>query len=185
MTAIHRLRLMEHCRRAGGAGAVGAGLIACALVAGISALLPAKRQLQETRVVVDEARRQVQAPRPVTPVKTVDEQLASFYQHFPDRTQAPHLLEKVYAAGGRIQDTASASGDLLVAQPPDAVFELPFPAAGEDEVRVRIHPGREKQLPVGIDAQIGPRRSFAHRPEGGDTIALDEQESIGDRRQFA
>ncbi|MCB1916472.1 MAG: hypothetical protein KDG52_12250 [Rhodocyclaceae bacterium] len=100
MTAIHRLRLMEHCRRAGGAGAVGAGLIACALVAGISALLPAKRQLQETRVVVDEARRQVQAPRPVTPVKTVDEQLASFYQHFPDRTQAPHLLEKVYAAAG-------------------------------------------------------------------------------------
>ena len=92
---------------------------------------------------------------------------------------------RVLQAGGRIQDTASASGDLLVAQPPDAVFELPFPAAGEDEVRVRVHPGREKQLPVGIDAQIGPRRSFAHRPEGGDTVALDEQESIGDRRQFA
>ena len=36
----------------------------------------------------------------MTPVKTVDEQLASFYQHFPDRTQAPHLLEKVYAAAG-------------------------------------------------------------------------------------
>ncbi|MCB1907058.1 MAG: type 4a pilus biogenesis protein PilO [Rhodocyclaceae bacterium] len=100
MTAISKLRLAEHCRHAGPTGALGVGLMTCALVAGFSALVPAKRQLQETLLALDEARAHAQAPRPGREVKSVEEQLASFYQHFPDRNQAPELLEKVYAAAG-------------------------------------------------------------------------------------
>ncbi|MCB1894188.1 MAG: type 4a pilus biogenesis protein PilO [Zoogloeaceae bacterium] len=100
MTAINRLRLAEHCHHAGSAGAIGAGLLACALVAGVGSLLPAKRELEQARLALVEAQQRAQAPKPEKPVQTVEEQLASFYEHFPDREQAPHLLEQVYAAAG-------------------------------------------------------------------------------------
>lgn len=99
MKALSRLTTAEQFQRAGLPGVLGLALAASAAVAGLSALLPAKRELQETRLALAEARQQlhVAEARDTAPA-SVEDQLARFYTHFPARTQAPELLARVYDA---------------------------------------------------------------------------------------
>ncbi len=99
MLGISRLTLAEQVRRAGLPGMVGLALSACAAIAGLSVLLPARRQLDETRLAVTAARPQLHASgRYEQGPASAEEQLARFYERFPARRQAPQLLEQVYQA---------------------------------------------------------------------------------------
>ncbi len=98
MMGISRLTAAEQFHRAGVPGMVGLALTACAAVVGLTALAPAKRDLEETRLALDEARHQLHRSEARDRPVSIEDQLARFYAHFPDRTQAPVLLERVYDA---------------------------------------------------------------------------------------
>jgi len=98
MKTLSKLTVTEQFQRAGLPGVIGIALTACAAMAGATALLPAKRALEEARQAIEQARQALHATDVHDQPASVEEQLARFYAHFPDREQAPELLERVYEA---------------------------------------------------------------------------------------
>ncbi|MCB1886824.1 MAG: type 4a pilus biogenesis protein PilO [Rhodocyclaceae bacterium] len=115
MMGLSRLTVSEQLHRAGVPGVVGLALSACAAVASLTALVPAKRALEEARLALDSARQQLHRTDARTKPVTLEEQLARFYAHFPDREAAPELLERVYDAAD-LNGLQVARADYTVAE---------------------------------------------------------------------
>jgi hypothetical protein len=100
MRVIHRLRLSETMQAIGRAGIVGLALLAFSLRFVSSTLWPSWRELEAQRadaVVARDAMRDATAktsPRDASPA----DELRSFYEVFPPRSDVPELLSRLYAA---------------------------------------------------------------------------------------
>ncbi len=113
---------------------------------------------------------------------------------------AHHLLHACLGGGvefflahrtqlGRAVEYATAfRGDLLVAQPVDAVHELAFARCGEHGMRMRVAPARQHIAIGGIDhlqaVPIGDARPVGIGAHGGDDAVLRHQPALLHLRQL-
>ena len=81
-------------------------------------------------------------------------------------------------AVGRIEDTSAAAGDLLVGETVDLIQKLALARTCIYDMRVRVAEGGHHQSALGIEVRVGIRGHLSHWPEGGNTVAVDEQVRI-------
>src|SRR5205807_1311549 len=84
-------------------------------------------------------------------------------------------------------DAAAGRGDLLIRLAGDAALPLVGAVAGEDEVRVAVHQAGDDGPAAEVDRDGARRlrRQVARRPQPGDTLALEDDGSVGDDAELA
>ena len=79
----------------------------------------------------------------------------------------------------RIENTSSASGNLLITETAYLIQELPVARAGIYDMRMRIAERRHEQSALRIDIRIRLGH-FVHRSEVGNTVVLHQEIGIAE-----
>jgi hypothetical protein len=135
---LNRLILSETVHSLGVPGVIGITLLVFSLSYAVSALIPAKKELDGYRAQI--ARVKERGPRVATgqPENTPSGQLRAFYNLLPPQPAATEWLDKIYAAANR-EKVVLVRGEYALALDQDvgvARYKIIFPVKGSySEIR--------------------------------------------------